>query len=361
MKKLCYEGLNDLWLDYTSTVKEEKINLSETYIGQIKSFKIYQEDNRYYVANVLYVGANKKEFKQNIFVPKVIKPEVEKIGFFLKFEKEKYLPNPEVFCRCMNDYFGCNREQIINKFTAIKELRELASKFSEIGKIFFISYKKINGFRKLVGMKSACRESERSSHAAIEIAKSAVELEKMLNKKITFFSDYTEQKTKLPSLDFQFMFQVGEMTSSNGIPLYAEVIDNVSGRKSLKVSIIAMFNNRRFIIKSKELNHRTLKDSDKIVKDIIESLNECSNTFLDFDVSKNKIEEACLKYIPKKSRNSFISMISSEHNDKIKPIELAYDAMSSDIFNLKGKMHKTNNYDGGKSKYEVALGSVLIM
>lgn len=78
---------------------------------------------------------------------------------------------------------------------------------------------------------------------------------------------------------------------------------------------------------------------------------------VNIEASPEDVEKVCLKYIPQKARTEFTKEIRREG---VNAVEAAYDMISSGlIFNLKGKVHKTKEYDAGKRKAEIALGQMM--
>lgn len=350
MRQINYDGLCDLWDDFSSAITEEKVNLTKASVYQVDSITSYKEDPRFMVARVNYINSDGMEGAKKILVSSKISAELERIGCFYEIDKVKYIPADDVRCRCLYDYFGITSDMAVTGLSEKEAARLLIKKFRSVGKIYFIARRKEKGFRYLVGMKSAC--GDRSKLTIMDVAKSIIE--KCPNK-VLFYSDYMNQRRR-PGLDFQFMCNIDESKTKDGTPIYISVCDNASGRKSMKIAIVADINDRLFILDSKEINHRILCTGQSLADEAIKMLNVCKNMTLNIKASADMVKKTCIQYIPKKSREKFSEFILKAN---ITPIEAAYDAMSTDIFNPKSKVHKTQDYDGGKAKYEIALGSVL--
>ena len=76
------------------------------------------------------------------------------------------------------------------------------------------------------------------------------------------------------------------------------------------------------------------------------------NASLNKDVSIDEIEDVCIRHIPKKSQKKFKDAMFKNAS-----IETAYD-ISQKLFESE-RSYKTQDYDRGKHKYDIALGSVL--
>ena len=75
------------------------------------------------------------------------------------------------------------------------------------------------------------------------------------------------------------------------------------------------------------------------------------------DISAEEIKKASLKYVPKRYQKEFEFALDNANE----PIVAAYDIIGSGIFSVKDKGRKTVDYDAGQRKYELALGSAMLI
>lgn len=346
--KVNIEGLNDLWNDFTTSIRRKKVNLTKVTIYQVKDIQESSDDEKFKNAKTFFVSADGSEGECVEQVPANIADEALRVGYFYKIGRLMYVPTRDIGGRCIGEYFGTS---VIDGFSPKEQVRLLAAKMRNTGSIQFISRLPERGFCILEGMKSCSGEDNIS---AIDVANGLAKR----YKNAVFFTDYPEQKSKSPALDFVYSCSLGNvLCASDGTPLILEVSDNACGRKSLRISVVAVANGRRFILKTVEINHRVTETSDSIADTAVEMIESLAGSNLNFDVQEEKICKLCLNLIPKKTKSKFISMLSD--TDK-KPIESAYDAISSELFNPRNKEHKTYDYDGGRMKYAIAVGSLLL-
>lgn len=349
MKKFDFYGLKDLWNDFTSAISEEKVNLSKAKICQVEDIIESGEDRDTAILLVTDV-ATMKQFKAKLAVSARISSELERVGCFYEINKRRYLPSDDVKSRCMYDYFNITSSMAVNGLSEKEYSVLLASRFRNVGSIIFVSRRPIRGFSKLIGMKSVSGANQIRS---IDIAAG---LHDVYGDKIEFYSEYTEQKTRITCLDFDFLCRIEDSCTADGTPLYISLYDNASGRKSIRVNIVVDIEGRHYILNCTEINHRIIKTKEVIAEQISQMLDDYRDIKLNISASTQEIEEACIQYVPKKARQKFIGYITGS---MLKPVEAAYDIMETDIFNMKLKVHKTQDYDGGRRKYEIALGSIL--
>ena len=106
--------------------------------------------------------------------------------------------------------------------------------------------------------------------------------------------------------------------------------DNITGRKALRIDIRAEINNRKYILKSLDIRHRTVKSAKEIANMIESEIKEYENASLNKDVSIDEIEDVCIRHIPKKSQKKFKDAMFKNAS-----IETAYD-ISQNCLSLKG-------------------------
>lgn len=110
-------------------------------------------------------------------------------------------------------------------------------------------------------------------------------------------------------------------------------------------------------LESIEINHRNTKSAECIADTLFQKVSRYLQNPVNTEASPEDVEKVCLKYIPQKARTEFTKEIRREG---VNAVEAAYDMISSGlIFNLKGKVHKTKEYDAGKRKAEIALGQMM--
>ena len=143
------------------------------------------------------------------------------------------------------------------------------------------------------------------------------------------------------------------------IPVYILFQDTLSGRKSMCVDFAVEINNRKYILDSIEINHRTKLSSDKIAEDIIKKLEECYTTDLNLQITSDDIIQNVLRkgLVPKKAEQRFMEYMSSTSTEA--PISKASDVIKTGIFNIKNKKRASSGYDGGRRRYELELGRAL--
>lgn len=360
MTKYPFGAILDFWENYKSLIVTEKINLIDVKICVVSS-RERKDKNGMIIIPYNAIDVNTMKITRNNILR--VKSEslldmIKASGSFYKYDKKYYIPSSSVRRRVSYDYFRDTAEKrkkrsgIIDEYENInlksfsddETLATVAQRFRKVKSIIFIGQRLSSSCIKLVGMKSAGTDSQ---IYAIDVAE---ELNK--NGDVDFYSAFLENADrKLNNFSFEMECEIKRSTK-NGIPLSVYLSDNITGRKALRIDILVTINDRKYILKSLDITHRTVKSA-KEITDMIESeVKEYENVSLRNDVSANDIEKACMKHIPKKSQKKFKDAMSQNAS-----IETAYD-ISQKLFES-GKSYKTQDYDRGKHKYDVALGSVL--
>lgn len=340
MKEYTFSGIMDLWNDYTSVILTREVNLVNAKIYQVLNAN-YSEEKA--IANAVVTDVKTQKQKCiRMKTSKKIAQKLELIGCFFEIDKERYLPDETVIGRSMYDYFRLPLNMMMNGLSEKENAILLAARFRKVKKIVFV-YRKGKVFNELIGMQSV----NGSRLNVMELAKDLDE-----NHNVRFFSDYVYQKTPT---DFTFMADLG--IRNEDIPLVIRFQDDLSGRKPIKADLIANVEGRRFILSNNEIRHNSQEPVEDIIKRIVSELDLLKDMPLKPTRSVADIEEMCLPYVPKNAHQRFRNAIEGS---RLEPIEAAYDLIESDLFNLKRKRHKTRDYDGGKRKYELALGELLV-
>ncbi len=348
MKKINFEGLCDVYEDFTSAICEEKIKLSEVTICQVKGYE--KRDDKKDALNILATSVSDcSQKRKKLIVSNSVTSWLMKIGCFfeVKTTGKRYVPTEETIRHFLNDYINMNSDVKLNSFT--EDILSIAVKFRTYGKIIFISKRPVRGFCCLIGVKSA-KSSSGTCNRTINMAKA---LNDKFNGKIDFYTNYMNQK-ELDS-EFSIMCHVDGHVSNDGVPLYILISDNITARKSISVSILAKINSRYYELQSSDISHRITTSIDVTLCEINDNIEKYKNITFNKNVSASDIIDVCITCIPKKSREKYKKLISESKN----PLDAAYDVLSSDMFNCLNKKHKTLSYDGGKTKYKSALGTIL--
>lgn len=346
MRNYDFCGLKDLWNDFNSAIKEREVNLSDAKIYQVEDYDEL-EDNK---ARLYLLKTDVRDLKQCKKTMKVSKKTAAKlchIGCFYEIDGLRYVPTDEVKNRSLRDYFGIKKGMTVNSLSEKEFSLLLASKFRGFGKIIFIAETPANGtFYKLIGIKST------NGNNNVRIIDIAEELHNVYGEDISFYTNYAEQGHV--SVDFMISCVIRGLHTKEGFPLSIEMSDSASMRKSMRFNIAVEISNRKYILDSIEVNHRCVELKSSIANNIKEMAEKYVGVQLNMMPS---VIDICLPYVPKKAHQKFKTYVESS---KLTPLEAAYDVMFTDIFNLRLKQHKTSTYDGGKYKYERALGSSLL-
>ena len=358
MKKYPFGAILDFWENYKSMIVTEKINLIDTKICVISKMESKNKDGMsvipYNSINVdtMKIGRNGTLKVKNTELLNMIKA----AGSFYKYNGKYYIPSSSVRRRVSYDYFRSTAEKrkkrngIIDEYENInlksfasdETLITVAQRFRKVKSIIFIGQRLSGSCIKLVGMKSAGTDKQ---VYAIDVIK---ELNR--NNDIDFYTSFPED-AGLSNMAFEIECDI-KRTTKNGIPLSVFVSDNITGRKALRIDIRAEINNRKYILKSLDITHRTVKSAEEIANMIESEIKEYENASLNKDVSIDEIEDVCIRHIPKKSQKKFKDAMFKNAS-----IETAYD-ISQKLFESE-RSYKTQDYDRGKHKYDIALGSVL--
>ena len=203
----------------------------------------------------------------------------------------------------------------------------------------YVTYK----YTSLVGIKSANKQTQ---IYAIDIMDALCKKAE----KTKAFSGYIDQQ-KANNVNFTFTCNIDNSS------LALKVSDSITGRKSIQIDIISKINGRTYTLESIEINHRNTKSAECIADTLFQKVSRYLQNPANTEASPEDVEKVCLKYIPQKARTEFTKEIRREG---VNAVEAAYDMISSGlIFNLKGKVHKTKEYDAGKRKAEIALGQMM--
>lgn len=358
MKKYPFGAILDFWENYKSMIVTEKINLIDTKICVISKMESKNKDGMsvipYNSINVdtMKIGRNGTLKVKNTELLNMIKA----AGSFYKYDGKYYIPSSSVRRRVSYDYFRSTagkrkkRNGIIDEYENInlksfasdETLITVAQRFRKVKSIIFIGQRLSGSCIKLVGMKSAGTDKQ---IYAIDVIK---ELNR--NNDIDFYTSFPED-AGLSNMAFEIECDI-KRTTKNRIPLSVFVSDNITGRKALRIDIRAEINNRKYILKSLDITHRTVKSAKEIANMIESEIKEYENASLNKDVSIDEIEDVCIRHIPKKSQKKFKDAMFKNAS-----IETAYD-ISQKLFESE-RSYKTQDYDRGKHKYDIALGSVL--
>lgn len=358
------EGLKDLWEDYSSAIKSTKIDFKKAKIYQAKELKAGGLDML-----VTFVDTGRQE---TVFepLPDKMRDIINKSECFYEINGIRYIPSREVNSRTLNDYSRkpiggdyMNKKKTkespitINHFSTPDMLQELARRLRRTDELIGIHYKSINVRKKvytrLVGLKSLNSESQIS---AMEIAEC---LHTKYANSMSFESAYLEQTKKQPALNFKFICRPDRLRNDK-IPVCILFQDTLSGRKSMCIDFAVEINNRRYILDSMEINHRTKLSSEEIAEDVSQRLETCYEADLNLQITSDDIIQNVLQkgLIPKRAEKKFMEYMSSTNSDA--PIARASDVVKTGIFNIKNKKHTSSGYDGGKRRYELELGRALI-
>ena len=363
--------IKGLWDDFESVVTVKTVNLKEAKVGSIALAE--EDDSRkrpedgittipYNCIDVMTMQLYRKEFKVK---SKELVNILKAAGCFYQIEKDIYIPTDDVKRRGIYDYFrktdekrkkkssGIEYEDInLKAFSGEETLRNFAQRFRKIESVNFIG-ERIPGSSclRLIGLKSDKKTSEKNAPQNIfDILKAinGYEKWKMGN---DYYTDYDTHS--IDNLVYSVTCDV-KITSKNGFPLYVTLTDTATGRKSMQIDICTSIHGRMYIIDSDDIAHRTTKTTEAVVKEIDCLLMKYENSFLNASVTADLVEKICKSSLPKKAQSRFTELIKAGH--KV-PIEAAYDAMD-ELFTSE-KSFKTKDYDRGKRKFNVALGSVL--
>lgn len=353
MRKVDIDGLKDLWEDFSHSVIERKVNLSDAVIYQVK--KIYKNDSKIIMEGVKtdVKTLTQKSIKAELNKNKVIKL-LRYSGCFYKVGNCYYVPNENVKRRCIYDYFekpfkkkSVCMDMSVNSFTPEANALNLAAAFKKNNKIVFLGTPLSKNYVNLTGMKSV---KTTNGITGLDIAMALHRKYKVSE----FLTSYFEKEEG--DFNFKFYCRLNDMTSADGTPLYVCVCDNIMGRKSIQVDIAADIEGRKYVLKNMDVEHRTTKTSQDIAEKIYAMMNMSAKEEIDKNLSPEEIKKASVKYIPKRERQTFEAALDASDM----PILTAYDIIASDIFNRK-KDYKTMDYDAGRRKYELALGASIVV
>lgn len=361
MNKFEIEGMKDLWEDFTSSIIKREVNLSKAKIYQVK--EVISTDKNV-VVKLLMTDVDtmsQKKVKMNMTADPDIIRLMKYSGCLYRIGNEFYIPNENVKRRCIYDYFekpykginltglnaGSRPSMNVNCLSDNANTLNLAYAFKRSCKMLFLGVPLTSKLTLLTGMKSA---KTRYGTTGISIAEALHEKYNVQD----FWTTYIGKEKE--SFDFKFYCKVNDIKSVDGTDLYVSVCDNVMGRKSIQVDILADIDGRKYIVKNVEVEHRSLKSSYDIADTIYDVLDVVSRKYVKKNISAEEIEEATMQHIPKRERSVFETKMKDAKN----PIATAYDIMHADIFNLSRKSYKTMEYDAGKRKYELALGAALL-
>lgn len=363
--------IKGLWDDFESVVTVKTVNLKEAKVGSIALAE--EDDSRkrpedgittipYNCIDVMTMQLYRKEFKVK---SKELVNILKAAGCFYQIEKDIYIPTDDVKRRGIYDYFrktdekrkkkssGIEYEDInLKAFSGEETLRNFAQRFRKIESVNFIG-ERIPGSSclRLIGLKSDKKTSEKNAPQNIfDILKAinGYEKWKMGN---DYYTDYDTHS--IDNLVYSVTCDV-KIRTKNGFPLYVTLTDTATGRKSMQIDICTSIHGRMYIVDSVDIAHRTTKTTEAVVKEIDSLLMKYENCFLNASVTADLIEKTCKSSLPKKAQNRFKELIRAGH--KV-PIEAAYDAMD-ELFTSE-KSFKTKDYDRGKRKFNISLGSVL--
>lgn len=345
MKQFTFEGIKDLWDDWTQAVKTERIDLKDIRICQVKDIRAKNEKED---TATLFVTSTKDmtQKTQMVTVPHSLEKNLKKAGFFIQTKGKAYLPSSAIKSQCLYDYFQVSADEAPNSFTGADALLSLAAKFRRASRISFVSRRIGHGFRLLVSMKAA--SADNLGEAMLDIAGE-------FGDGTRFYSDYTEKKE--PGVSFDVYCRIGEKCMADGTPLYVLLSDNATARKSMQAVIVADMDGRMLKLGHIDVNHRITTEGKQLAKKVISLLDSYEGMSLDTGVTSDEVLAKLSPYVPKLSLKSFQEFFTSSG---LSPAKAAYDVMETGIFNRMEKQHKTLGYDGGKSAYESALAGLLL-
>lgn len=349
MRKINLSCLKDLWEDFSSTVITFKVDLVNLKICQVCDIVIENDDTSCVVVETFDIRSMQWERKTKYRTRTSIAKRLDNKYYYI-YNKHRFLPMEDMSSRYMSDYFGIKSNMMLNGSSERFKVEVQAEMFRKKGQISFICVKD-DGFFAIVGLKSI---NSKSDISAFKIAKDLAATARAKDEGITFYSDYLDKRSD--SFEFSYACRIGNSCSLNGKMLYIVVHDSITARKSIRIDIAADINNRLCVIDCIEINHRHCRKND-IANEVLAMINQYEKTNINDDVSADAIAENCIMFIPKKSQCRFIEMINDENS--LSTLDSAYDAIDSDIFNVKNKEHKTHDYDGGRRKFELALGQLL--
>lgn len=353
--KVSYQSLKDMWEDFKSAYPDTTVNLAHTKIYQVKRINdtkaiLYETDVR--------TGSQKKVSSN---LNQDFAEEIERASIFYHIDGVNYIPTDEVRNRVICDYFknpdiqDYDKEQekmhmAVTAFSSAKDAKMLAKAFQNVQNIIFTSSKPKNGYAILTGIRSNNSLHYMTVMDIIDKLK-----EEMPN--ITFLTDYPEQ-TKC-GIDFECICQIPDMLSREKYPLYVRFYDNVSSRKSLQIDILVKINRRFYVLEAEEIPHRTSTEAPAITALVLDMLKRNAEKNLILEHSLDDVKIACCKYMPKKLQKEFNELLVNAENSNL--LFAAYDAMEEVFYCAKRKEtpYKTQNYDAGKRKCQVELGSLL--
>lgn len=337
-------GLMDLWNDYTSAIRETKVDMKDCCICQVRDIR----DGMATVMKTDIYTLSRKNGKMP--VPSEMEGILRRTGYFLysMTDKKRYLLSKSVKSRGLKDLFGLSSKEEIFGYSNEEEVRNAAKKMRKTEKVILIAKRPMHGYSEVVGIKTA-----KIAHhmRAIDLAE---EMDKKFGHKVLFVTPYPEQK-RIHTC-FAYICEIGRK-SKNGVPLTLIVKDYANGRQSMTVDIAARIGTSCFILDSLEISHAKVTDPQDILKQVEEKLEKFQEKEIRTNLSAEEIVERCKDCIPTRGRRQFSEAI---YHSKKEPLIAACEIPNRGIFNLFDKEHVTQQYDGGRRKYEIKLGSLLI-
>lgn len=331
------EGIKDLFEDFSGVARSRMIDL--------KHIKIYQEksDNVFLCTNVN--DLSQKNIKVNLNDLQKAALEETK-GLFYLYEKDNkkvfFLFSNEVQSRRLGDYL---KIYDVDSFTSKDNARQYAKALSELGNIGFF-YKKTttSGFNFVTGV-----VKDLKYYVSIN---EIIDMISPLMEDSVCRIDYNEE-------DVNKMFFSFEIESpfilKNDTRLYIRITDAIGGRKPILIDLICKDNNDEYIIDALEVRHnaKDLKEIQKELQNKIDKILEVEICSPSKTVDYNKL----LNVLSLKSKDIFINQLgkSGTISSACKIIKT-----NANFFNLKEKVHQTPDYDGGRRKYELQLGKMLL-
>lgn len=353
MRNFNMNAIKDFWEDYVNSFVDTKVNLRNAKICRIDRMI---GENLIILATDVDTGL---QYEQKMHVlPAKLTKRLERIGCFYEIDNYRYIPTVDVKGRVINDYCKPLKSEddtkstiVLSRFSEDEDVARLARRMKNARNLTFVSRRPFEvmdsyvtyKYTSLVGIKSANKQTQ---IYAIDIMDAFCKKAE----KTKAFSGYIDQQ-KANNVNFTFTCNIDNSS------LALKVSDSITGRKSIQIDIISKINGRTYTLESIEINHRNTKSAECIADTLFQKVSRYLQNPANTEASPEDVEKVCLKYIPQKARTEFTKEIRKEG---VNAVEAAYDMISSGlIFNLKGKVHKTKEYDAGKRKAEIALGQMM--
>ena len=342
--KLYFSDLENLFNSWLKAVPARKVSLDKMKIYRINN--VEKKPGKTTAEAVITDVETMGQKKATVVIPAGKADQLKHAGVFYKTENgSRFIPTDEVQGHIFSDFFNMPTKRAENLSSeGIKQADlELAGKFRKVGQMIFIAKNSELGFSELVGAKSAETPSKRAKSLFIA---------KRLKGEFWYSCGYQAGQA---SMEFEFECHNDEWKTADGTPYWLSFSDTATGRRSIRIDLVAGVHGRKYVIDNMEVSHRSSMSSNKIADKVQKMVEKHGETVLNTAVEAQAISDSCLKYVPAKTRKMAWESIWADDV----PIDAAYDAMSDELFNPRQKQHRTWGYDGGRRKYELALGQML--